>query len=83
MHRVRAPVRRVAAALVLHVLHAEADRTGDERYRVSAGAVRNWVYRGHITRGDGGYDLAEILTYLERREDHTHGALLDSRSQQV
>jgi hypothetical protein len=26
-----------------------------------------WVARGHITRGPGGYDLAEMLAYLEKR----------------
>lgn len=67
---------RVPASLVLLLLHREADRTGDERYRVTAGALRNWVYRGHITRGPGGYDLAEVLAYLERREsDQERGSL--------
>lgn len=58
---------RVRAADVVLLLHQEADRTGDERYRVTATTLRSWVHRGHITRGPGGYDLAEILAYLDRR----------------
>lgn len=59
---------RVPASDVLLLLHAEADRTGDERYRVTGATLRSWVHRGHITRGRGGYDLAEILDYLDRRD---------------
>lgn len=32
----------------------------------SAGAVRNWVYRGKITYAKG-YDLTEIVAYLDHR----------------
>jgi hypothetical protein len=60
-------MKRVPASLVLLVLHREADARGDEQYRVAASTLRSWVRRGHITRGDGGYDLAEILAYFERR----------------
>jgi hypothetical protein len=60
-------MRRVPASDVLLLLHAEADRTGDDRYRVTGAALRQWVRRQHITRGAGGYDLREILAYLERR----------------
>lgn len=60
-------MKRVPAELVLLTLHQEADRTGDERYRVTGAALRKWVQRGHITRGRGGYDLAEIIDYLDRR----------------
>lgn len=67
VRRVWAPVKRVPASLVLLVLHAEADRSGDERYRIAGATLRQWVRRGHITRGPGGYDLVEILAYLERR----------------
>ena len=35
---------------------------------VSPAALRQWVRRGHITRGDGGYDLTEIRLYIERRD---------------
>ncbi|WP_027945966.1 hypothetical protein [Amycolatopsis taiwanensis] len=75
-------MKRVRASDVLLLLHAEADRTGDERFRVSAGALRNWVYRGHITRGAGGYDLAEILAYLERRDDDHQRASLTAGQDQ-
>jgi len=55
--------------VVLELLRQEADRTGDEHYRVTSAAIRNWVWRGHITRGAGGYDLTEILTYLDHRSN--------------
>ena len=65
---------RVPARLVLQLLRDEADKRdklgqpgdGDE-FRITGGALRNWVWRGHITRGPGGYDLEEITEYLERR----------------
>ncbi|MFC4084932.1 hypothetical protein [Amycolatopsis samaneae] len=59
-------MNRVRASDVLLLLQAEADARGDERYRVTAGALRNWKYRGHISGGSG-YDLGEILAYLDRR----------------
>lgn len=61
-------MKRVPAALVLLLLHQEADARGDGRYRIGAATLRQWVRRQHITRGPGGYDLAEILAYLERRD---------------
>jgi len=61
-------VKRVPAALALLLLHQEADARGDERYRVRPATLRKWVQRGHLTRGDGGYDLGEVLAYLERRD---------------
>ncbi|MFI6302157.1 hypothetical protein ACIBCH_09820 [Amycolatopsis thailandensis] len=61
-------MNRVPAKLVLHLLHQEADRRGDDRYRLKAATLRKWVQRGHITRGGGGYDLKEILNYLDSRE---------------
>lgn len=64
-------MKRVPASLVLCVLHAEADRTGDNRYRITPAALRKWVQRQHITRGPGGYDLAEILNYLTKRDTPT------------
>lgn len=64
-------MNRVPARMVLRLLHAEATRTGDERYRITASALRTWVWRNHITRGPGGYDLREILDYITQRDrDH-------------
>jgi hypothetical protein len=59
-------MKPVPASLALLMLHQEADRTGDDRYRISPATLRQWVKRGHITRGTGGYDLAEITAYLDR-----------------
>ncbi|GAB3376316.1 hypothetical protein GCM10027360_53090 [Amycolatopsis echigonensis] len=59
---------RARAADVVLLLGQEADRTGDERFRVGSATLRQWVRRGHITRGDGGYSLREILAYIDRRE---------------
>lgn len=60
-------MKRVQAALAVLLLHQEADAAGDERLRVGPATLRQWVRRRHITRGPGGYDLGEILAYLERR----------------
>jgi len=30
--------------------------------------LRSWVYRGHISRGSGGYCVTEIREYLEARD---------------
>ncbi|RSN65433.1 hypothetical protein DMH01_03390 [Amycolatopsis sp. WAC 04182] len=62
-------MNRVPAALVVRLLHQEADKRGDDRYRLKPATLRKWVQRGHITRGDGGYDLREILVYLDGREN--------------
>ncbi|WP_409186708.1 hypothetical protein F9C11_21705 [Amycolatopsis sp. VS8301801F10] len=59
---------RARAADVVLLLHQEADRAGDDRYRITPATLRQWVRRGHITRGDGGYNLREILDYLDRRD---------------
>jgi hypothetical protein len=61
-------MNRVPASTVLLLLHQEADKRGDDRLRIKTTTLRSWVHRGHITRGDGGYDLREILTYIEQRE---------------
>ncbi|TCO57138.1 hypothetical protein [Actinocrispum wychmicini] len=37
--------------------------------RVTARQIRNWKLRGHITRTDDGYDLAEIRAYVRGRAD--------------
>lgn len=75
----RPAVKRVPAALAVLLLHQEADArqaagdlAGAKELRITPGALRNWVYRGHITRGRGGYDLGEILAYLERRATTGH-----------
>ena len=61
-------MKRLPASLVLLLLHQEADSTGDERYRIKPATLRSWTHRGHITRGTGGYDLQEILKYIDNRE---------------
>jgi hypothetical protein len=62
-------VNRVPARLAVLLLHQEADASGDERLRVKPATLRKWVQRGHLTRGPSGYDLREILDYLQRREN--------------
>lgn len=63
---------RVRASDVIVLLYAEAaareekGQSGDF-LRITTTTLRSWVHRGHITRGAGGYDLAEILAYIERR----------------
>lgn len=74
---------RVPARVVLALLVEEAERTGDARYRVSGAAIRNWVYRGHLTRGPGGYDLAEVLAYLDARFATAGRESFDTRSSDV
>lgn len=61
-------MNRVPAKLAVLLLHQEADARGDERLRIGPATLRQWVRRGHLTRGDGGYDLAEVLAYLEQRD---------------
>lgn len=58
---------RVEASVALLLLRQEAARTDDARYRVTAATLRKWVQRGHISRGTGGYDLDEIIDYLDCR----------------
>lgn len=58
-------------------LRQEHERTGDPRYAVSKGAVRNWKHRGLISKGPG-YDLGEITRYLDRRCDHPSDHLRES-----
>jgi hypothetical protein len=48
-------------------LQKEADRTGDNQYRIKAATLRSWVHRGHITRDRGGYSPREVLAYLDTR----------------
>lgn len=53
---------RVPAHLVLVLLRQSG-------IHISPATLRSWVRRGHITRGPGGYDLREILNYLDRRSE--------------
>lgn len=39
---------------------------------VNARQIRNWRLRGHITRTTEGYDLREIVDYLDRRSARRH-----------
>lgn len=55
---------RVPASLVLLALHQSG-------YLIAPGTLRQWVHRGHITRGPGGYDLEEIVAYLDSRNADT------------
>lgn len=54
-------MKRVPADLALLALHQSG-------HQIKPVTLRLWVHRGHITRGPGGYDLTEILAYLDRRE---------------
>lgn len=54
-----AMVRRVPADLVLHTLR----QSGTD---LKPASLRNWARRGHISRTDDGYDLTEVLRYVER-----------------
>jgi hypothetical protein len=58
-------MERVPAELALLALRQSGQQ-------VSPSTLRMWVRRGHITRGPGGYDLGEILAYLDRRAAPHH-----------
>lgn len=60
-------MKRVPVALVINVL-AQSD------IHVNARQLRNWRLRGHITRTRDGYDLREILKYLDARGLSQHAA---------
>lgn len=34
---------------------------------IAPDSLRNWTRRGHITRTAEGYDLREVVAYLDRR----------------
>ncbi|GAB3437416.1 hypothetical protein [Actinophytocola sediminis] len=53
-------MRRVPASLALLALR----QSGHE---IASATLRSWVHRQHITRTADGYDLGEILDYLEGR----------------
>ncbi|MCI2421494.1 hypothetical protein MOQ72_29075 [Saccharopolyspora sp. K220] len=60
-------MNRVPAQLALLALRYSG-------HAVTGSALRNWVHRGHIRRYHDGYDLAEIVAYLDRRKTR-HGTL--------
>lgn len=55
-----AAVNRVPVDLVVLAL-AQSGITTTPRQ------IRNWKLRGHITRTNDGYDLIEVLAYIDRR----------------
>lgn len=64
-----------SCSLVLTLLAQEADKTGNDRYRIKPATLRSWVHRGRIKRHQSGYDLREILKYLAGpEEDHRESA---------
>ncbi len=60
-------MKRVPASLALLLLHQEADRTGDERFRIAPSTLRCWAHRGKVTKTAAGYDLNEVAEYATRR----------------
>lgn len=68
---------RLPLDLVMLALQQEFERTGDAKFDVSPGAVRNWKYRNLISKGVG-YDLGEITRYLDARSDHPGDHLRES-----
>lgn len=72
----RLPAGRVCAADLLRLLHDEADRTGDEQYRVSEPTVRKWKSRqGWKGRGYSPAEVVEYLTARGTRGQHRPGEL--------
>jgi hypothetical protein len=57
-------MNRVPASLALLALRQSG-------YDIKPGTLRAWVARGHISRGPGGYDLEEIVDYLDSRDTDT------------
>lgn len=51
---------RVPAAVALLAL-------AQSGYHLKPATLRQWVKRGHITRGEGGYSISEIVAYIDRR----------------
>ncbi|ATE56158.1 hypothetical protein [Actinosynnema pretiosum] len=64
----RLPTGRVSAEEVLRLLRAEADRTGEDRLRVTASTLRGWKSRPGVPVSPGpGYNVAEVVAYLRTR----------------
>ena len=57
---------RVPASLALLALRQSG-------HQLTASGLRNWTARGHITRTRDGYDLREILDYLDTRKADQRG----------
>jgi hypothetical protein len=57
-------MNRVPASIALIALKQSG-------HHIKPGTLRQWVARGHITRGPGGYDLEEIVDYLDSRDTDT------------
>lgn len=53
-------MKRVPASLALLALRQSG-------HHIAPVTLRQWVARGHITRGPGGYCLQEIVDYLDSR----------------
>lgn len=53
---------RVPADVVLEMLRQDGHHVGTTN-------LRNWTFRGHITRTKDGYDLDEVIAYLDRRAE--------------
>lgn len=64
----RLPSGRVSADDLLLLLHAEADRSGDERLRVTKSTLRTWKGRPGVPVSPGpGYDPVEVRAYIASR----------------
>jgi hypothetical protein len=60
-------MRRVPVEAVILVL-------AQEGIEANARQIRNWRLRGHITRTREGYDLREVLAYVDSRGLSRHAA---------
>ena len=56
----------VSATIVIALLHREAAAKNRPELAVTAAALWQWRRRGHIGPGPG-YDMAEIIAYVDRR----------------
>jgi hypothetical protein len=64
----RLPSGRVSADDLLALLHAEADRTGDDQLRVTKSTLRTWKNRPAVPVSRGpGYNPTEVRDYIASR----------------